>query len=446
MPKLNWESHPTVLSNSQITSLVAGLQYPIQLTSATSTEESARNDARYDIITGDPLDHWLVDSPTYCNPSELEAKFSVLQALKQDIPRSLRSLPFTSGILAYLSYNVGERMMGVLKNSGGGFDFPQAFAGYYTWSYVFDRHTQSGEIVFSPRCNEALRKKIIALINENNLNIHSSSRMTPWCKSQTKAEYLSQFKKIKRYIEAGDIYQANLTQRFESHFEGNVHFYFSETARAISNPYSAFLSLGPEQQIMCFSPEQFIAIDQRHISTRPIKGTVAAESGDMGAKALQKSEKNRAENLMIVDLMRNDLSRHCEPHSVHVPKLFTLERFRNVYHLVSTVTGKLSADTNPIKALIDCFPGGSITGAPKKRAMEIIAELELSERSAYCGTIFYLGDHGRLDSNIMIRTVVRSGDDLYCWAGGGIVADSDAEEEYMESLTKVNNIVSFGET
>jgi para-aminobenzoate synthetase component 1 len=159
------------------------------------------------------------------------------------------------------------------------------------------------------------------------------------------------------------------------------------------------------------------------------------------AADLCSSEKDKAENLMIVDLLRNDLGRSCEEGSIRVEQLFGLESYKNVHHLVSTITGQLDYKVTPIGALKNAFPGGSITGAPKIRAMEIINELEKTGRNAYCGSMFYASDHGRLDSNITIRTVLTDRDSVYCWGGGGIVADSEPEDEYAESLNKIQLIL-----
>ena len=181
--------------------------------------------------------------------------------------------------------------------------------------------------------------------------------------------------------------------------------------------------------------------DRLEAETKPIKGTVPRGRSELedqeSAAALINSPKDRAENLMIVDLLRNDLSKNCRPGSVKVPHLFAVESFANVHHLVSTVTGELSQNSSPIDLLRDCFPGGSITGAPKRRAMEIIEQLEPVRRSVYCGSIGYVSANNRMDTNIAIRTVVASGSDLHCWGGGGIVADSEAESEFEESMAKI---------
>src|SRR5690606_14358319 len=204
-------------------------------------------------------------------------------------------------------------------------------------------------------------------------------------------------------------------------------------------PFSAYLNT-PYAQILSASPERFLRVVGGRVETRPIKGTrPRAGHARLDAEiieALAASEKDRAENLMIVDLLRNDLSKCCAPGTVRVPRLFEVESFATVHHLVSTVTGELRADRDALDLLRGCFPGGSITGAPKLRAMQIIEELEPHRRGVYCGAIGYLGFDGGMDLNIAIRTMVYSRGVIRFWAGGGIVADSRLEDEYQETYDK----------
>jgi para-aminobenzoate synthetase component 1 len=199
-----------------------------------------------------------------------------------------------------------------------------------------------------------------------------------------------------------------------------------------------------DHDILSCSPERFLEIKQQQVTTKPIKGT-RPRSNDLQhdqklASELLQSEKDRAENLMIVDLLRNDLGRNCEVGSVKVPKLFELESYRGVHHLVSTVTGQLKANCSILQCLLDAFPGGSITGAPKIRAMQIIDELEDFQRHIYCGSLGYISDHGYADSNIAIRTLLAHQSMLHTYAGGGLVADSDCQSEYQETFDKIHLI------
>ncbi|MGF1612091.1 MAG: aminodeoxychorismate synthase component I, partial [Kiloniellales bacterium] len=243
------------------------------------------------------------------------------------------------------------------------------------------------------------------------------------------------------YIHAGDIFQANLSQRFSARLPaGETPFMLYRRLRALNPaPFAAYLKFG-QDVIASSSPERFLKLSDGQVESRPIKGTRprghdAAEDEAL-ARELLASEKDRAENVMIVDLLRNDLSRVCRDSSVAVPELCVLERYATVYHLVSTIVGELRPGKTAVDLLEASFPGGSITGAPKIRAMEIIAELEPTRRGPYCGSIGYIGFDGDMDSSIVIRTFSIHGDQVSFQVGGGIVADSRPAEEYEETLAK----------
>lgn len=247
------------------------------------------------------------------------------------------------------------------------------------------------------------------------------------------------------YIHAGDIFQANLSQRFEAELgkEDTPYGLYLRLREASPAPFSSFFNF-EEGAIVSSSPERFLLCRESRVETKPIKGTrkrgvTRAEDERLAAELLA-SEKDRAENVMIVDLLRNDISRVCEDNSVRVDKLCELESFANVHHLVSTVRGKLSAGKTSTDLLAACFPGGSITGAPKRRAMEIIAELEPTARGPYCGAIGYLGADGSMDSAIAIRTMTVKDRRVTFQAGGGIVADSEPAAEYEETLAKASDM------
>jgi para-aminobenzoate synthetase component 1 len=262
---------------------------------------------------------------------------------------------------------------------------------------------------------------------------------SPVTSNMTRERYGRAFRRIHDYIRDGDCYQVNLAQRFAAEASGDAWLAYQALRIINPAPFSAFFST-PYVQVLSASPERFLKVEAGRVETRPIKGTrpraghprLDAEL----AEALRSSEKDRAENVMIVDLLRNDLSKNCRLGSVKVPKLFDVESFATVHHLVSTVTGELQSGRDALDLLRGCFPGGSITGAPKLRAMQIIEELELNRRGVYCGAIGYVGFNGNMDLNIAIRTLVYSGGVIRCWAGGGIVADSRAEDEYQETFDK----------
>jgi para-aminobenzoate synthetase component I len=257
-------------------------------------------------------------------------------------------------------------------------------------------------------------------------------------------DFLTSVGRIKEWIAAGDIYQVNLTQAFEAEVKGGSLFGLYEALRDASPaPMAAWLSLDG-REVLGSSPETFLKISGRGIETRPIKGTrprSADPDEDLrSAYELQTSAKEIAELVMITDLLRNDLGQVCEFGSVQVSEMLRLESLAQVHHLVSTVTGTLSPETDAIGALAACFPGGSITGAPKKRAMEIIRELEPQPRGIYCGAIGWLGYHGESTFNIAIRSLIRENSRLTYQVGAGIVADSDPAGEYEETLHKAAGI------
>ncbi|WP_301388614.1 anthranilate synthase component I family protein [Thalassolituus sp. UBA2590] len=290
------------------------------------------------------------------------------------------------------------------------------------------------------------------------LNFHSTAgvparRKRKWAPGETKSKYAENFAKVRDYLLSGDCYQINLATPF--HCKDDLRDCDpSELLESFDAPHGCIFK-DSHRTIISVSPERLLKVtptpngntntQKLSLETRPIKGTAPRHpdptEDDRLASSLRESPKNQAENLMIVDLLRNDLSIHAEPGSVSVPELFTLESHSNVHHLVSTITAILRANTPPAEAIKATFPGGSITGAPKKRAMEIINELEPAERGAYCGSMGYIDDSGQCDFNILIRTIEAKEDGATCWGGGGLVIDSDAEDEYQEILNKVTKIL-----
>jgi para-aminobenzoate synthetase component 1 len=264
--------------------------------------------------------------------------------------------------------------------------------------------------------------------------------------SFTHAEYLAAVSKVRDYIVAGDIFQANISQRLEAPLREPPWMLYRRLHALNPAPFAAYLDMDGVH-VLSASPERFLRVGaDGSVEARPIKGTrprglYPAHDAALG-RVLTESAKDRAENLMIVDLLRNDISRVCAPGSVRVPDLFALEHYSTVHHLVSTVTGTLDRGRDAIDLLIAAFPGGSITGAPKVRAMEIIAELEQGRRGVYCGSVGYLSITGAMDTSIVIRTYLALGARVYFGVGGGIVADSDPEEEYRETFDKARALIS----
>jgi len=272
----------------------------------------------------------------------------------------------------------------------------------------------------------------------NKVNISNFSATT------TQEDYESGVRRIHEYIAAGDIYQANLTQQFSASISGGSLFpLYQQLRKSTPAPVATWMQLD-NREILSSSPETFLRISGTHIETRPIKGTRprgdTPEADLKLAQELLNSPKENAELTMITDLQRNDIGQVCEFGSVRVAEMLALEKLEQVYHLVSTVTGTLRKDVDHLDALAACFPGGSITGAPKKRAMEIIEELEPVPRGLYTGALGYIGFNGETQFNIPIRTLVRENNTLSYHVGAGIVADSDPAAEYQETLDKAKGI------
>lgn len=348
-------------------------------------------------------------------------------------------MPFMFGSIGYATYDFARCLEALPQSAEDPYDNPVFSIGFYTWSLVTDRHTNTTKLCFSDRYG---RPDFSG--QKENIQTNSFMLRQPWQSNMSEAEYVAKFNTIHDYLLAGDCYQVNLAQRFCTRYEGCEWQAWKTLQAANQSPFSAFY----RQQNSCLlsvSPERFLAATQGLIETKPIKGTRPrfndANKDAESRQALLLSEKDRAENLMIVDLLRNDISKNALPHSVKVDKLFAIESFQAVHHLVSTISAELKPGISPLTLMQDAFPGGSITGAPKVRAMEIIDELEPHRRNIYCGSIFYLGIENDFDSNICIRTLLLENSHIYCWAGGGIVADSEADMEYAETFHKVNKIL-----
>ncbi len=348
--------------------------------------------------------------------------------------------PFQGGALGLFGYDLGRRFETLPQRAARDLHTPDMAVGIYDWALIADHHRRTLTLVSLEDANRRwqwLQAQAIPAPKPFALT-------SDWQSSLSSADYATRFDAIQRYIQAGDCYQVNLAQRFQASYRGDEWQAFLRLNQANRAPFSAFIRLA-QSAILSLSPERFLALKQQEIETRPIKGTLPRLSDPaadrLQAQKLANAEKDRAENLMIVDLLRNDIGRVAEPGSVSVPELFKVEAFPAVHHLVSTVRARLPDRLTASDLLRACFPGGSITGAPKIRAMEIIEELEPQRRNAWCGSIGYLSLCGRMDTSITIRTLIAENQRLYCAAGGGIVADSDREAEYQETFHKVNRIL-----
>jgi para-aminobenzoate synthetase component 1 len=352
-------------------------------------------------------------------------------------------LPFIGGALGLFGYDLGRRFERLPVQATTDIAVPDMAVGIYDWALL--RSVATGEWQLVHWGDEAgLAKRLAWLEQQQAKPAPAFALQGSWQSNMSRAEYGEKFARIQEYLAAGDCYQINLTQRFSAPYQGDEWQAYCLLAAANKAPFSAFIRL-PDSTLLSLSPERFLLLDGRHIETKPIKGTRPRHpdpaTDRQVALELAQADKDRSENLMIVDLLRNDIGRVSRPGSVSVPHLFAVESFPAVHHLVSTIHGELDARWQGVDLLRACFPGGSITGAPKIRAMAIIEELEPQRRNAYCGSIGYLSQHGRMDTSICIRTLIAEAGRLHCWAGGGIIADSDADSEYQETYDKVARIL-----
>lgn len=350
----------------------------------------------------------------------------------------------TAGLYGLFSYDLGRKVEKLPNKAISDTRFPLASLGFYSWIIVVDHDQQTTTLY-----NYSKHKSLAEILDSFDFEA-SAEKLAPfhtegeWQSNMSRSEYQTQFHRLKEYILAGDCYQANLAQRFQINYSGDCWLAYQVFKQQNPAPYAGYMKL-PQGDILSCSPESFIEVKDGKAVTHPIKGTrprgMTKQEDEKNHQALQLSEKDRAENLMIVDLLRNDFSRVCKPRSVKVPSLFSIQSYSAVHHLVSTIEGELTEGVSPLQLLQACFPGGSITGAPKVRAMEIIDELEPCRRSFYCGSMGYLDLRNHLNLNIMIRILIAQEGRLYCWAGGGIVADSECDAEYQETFQKVSRIL-----
>ncbi len=392
--------------------------------------------------------------------------FIVLQNQLRALPLQAHAdlPPFQGGVAGYFAYDLCHHLEKVPPHKLDDFQFPDMSLGFYDLVIAFD-HQQRRAWIFSsgyPEQEHEIRikraeKRCRVLLEKiefnskqtatNNSFINNNAKKSSPIKTNfTQQEYEQMVQRVVDYIHAGDIFQANVSQRFSTLLSEELPpFSLYQKLRTINPaPFAAYLNLG-EITIASASPERFIKLSNGLVETRPIKGTrprgKTAKEDKQFENELLNSEKDRAENTMIVDLMRNDLSRVCCDLSVQVTQLCKLESYATVHHLVSSVVGKLKVGLDAVDLIRATFPGGSITGAPKIRAMEIIAEFEHTARGPYCGSIGYIGFDGNMDLSITIRTYAIKDNHLTFQTGGGIVADSNPQDEYQETLIKASALL-----
>ena len=405
---------------------------------------------RYDILAAQPRETGLPQLEPGASAAGCRDYFKQLKSFHREhydgIQPASQDIPFCGGILGYIGYDCGNSLNDVSAIQDVS-SFPDLQLAAYDWCVVQDHLLQRAVLVSLPCVDHKLRQDLIARLRQPTTPLTSEFTLQDKFRSNVTAqEYRKAFERIQSYIHAGDCYQVNLTQCFSASYEGDPWHAYRQLRSVAASPFSAYLSLDDSAALLCLSPERFLSLHGHRVETSPIKGTRPRYSDraadELAAQELQTSPKDRAENLMIVDLLRNDLGRNCVPGSIHVDRLFEVQSFPTVHHLVSMISGELQAERNAWDLLRDSFPGGSITGAPKRRAMEIIAELETHQRLAYCGSVLYVSADGRMDSNIAIRSLLCDKQQIRCWGGGGIVADSQWQQEYQETYDKVGKFLT----
>jgi para-aminobenzoate synthetase component I len=428
---------------------------------ASAVDEEVSLGARFDIVVADPVAKIIHRRPyTEVHTAQgmvrdEEDPFSVIKRWLQ--PHQLArvvDVPFAGGALGYYGYDLGRTIEPMPELAAQDMPLPELLVGIYDWAIVVDHHLRRCQLLSHRRFGD-----IAALhrLHQDLLQTRQQAVVQPFAvtgeiaHNMDKSYYAQAFSKVKDYIRAGDCYQINLAQRLAVKVSGDAWQAYDSFRQLSKAPFMAYLQVDDGQglpfEVLSMSPERFLQVTEHKVETRPIKGTrprhADAERDRQEAEALQNSLKDRAENLMIVDLLRNDIGKVCEIGSVKVDALFRLQRFTNVHHLVSIVRGVLAQGYHALDLLRGCFPGGSITGAPKLRAMQIIEELEPHRRGIYCGSIGYIGFDGSMDTNIAIRTAVICQQNMTFFAGGGVVADSDCDKEYQETLDKASQFLKL---
>jgi para-aminobenzoate synthetase component 1 len=415
-------------------------------------DSSMKNDlGKYSFIGVNPY-IVLRGSNNNCKVNEVIYECDVFEKLSEILYESKiennTDIPFIGGCIGYFSYDLGYGLEEINSTSKEDILIPQYYFVFYDNLIIFDH--ESGKNYISAcgilRNSYDSIKQIKTLISHQKKTkyVNVNDGKADFVSNFTKEEYLSALTKMKRYIVEGDIYIANMTQRLYCRTQKDSYDIYRDLRFINPAPFSAFLRLN-DFDIICSSPERFMKIHRKLVETRPIKGTRPrgknSKEDKKNLNELINSEKDKAELLMIVDLERNDLSKVCKPNSVKVTELYKIEKYSTVFHLVATIVGELKDQIDPVRCIKACFPGGSITGTPKIRAMEIIDELEGIKRSIYTGCVGCFSFDGYADFNIVIRTILKKDDHIFLGVGGGITYESDEESEYQECLDKAKALL-----
>lgn len=383
--------------------------------------------------------------PFTSSESPLDVLETLLQGRDEPCPDDI---PFCGGAVGYFAYDLLRRLQPdcLPPVPDGEALTPDMAVGIYECAVLFDHERR--RCVLAGRVDDPAYHNWQEVLGQPLQCEESTASFA--CRGGVQAalsfdEYKAALQRIFSYLQEGDCYQVNFAQSFRAEVQGSGWAVYRRLRTLSPAPFAGYMNLG-DHQLISSSPERFLHLAQGKVTTSPIKGTRprgrSGEEDERLRRELQSSSKDRAENLMIVDLLRNDLGRCCMPGSVAVDRLFAVESYQNVHHLVSTVRGRLAPQYSALQLLAHCFPGGSITGAPKYRAMQIIDELESGPRSVYCGSLAYIGFDGNMDSNILIRTMLLKNGEVHFWAGGGIVMDSRIEEEWQECMDKASAMMA----
>ena len=433
----------TSLSSFELFSLFRERRHCFFLDSGMDPEKLGR----YSFIGFDP-------EMTLTAKADVDA-FEELKALLEEYQLDYAGeLPFIGGAVGYFGYELRHQVERLPKEAVDDVHIPDSFFGIYDGAIVVDHllgkvYLASPGFFGDPEKWVAETEKVIMAAGGTHFPVQALGSATETkpklTANMTKSYYLEAIARIKDYIRSGDIYQVNMTQRFQCRTEASPYELYTRLRSINPAPFAAYLDFGMGQ-LLSSSPERFLQIRNGKVQTRPIKGTrprgATEQEDSANRQELLESEKDRAELLMIVDLMRNDSGRVCKTGSVKVTEMYHIEDYSTVFQLVSTIEGELEEDIHALDCIKAAFPGGSITGAPKIRAMEVIDELEPTQRNAYTGSIGYVGFNGDADLNIVIRTILLKDETAYFQVGGGIVWDSDAEMEYEETLVKAKALIA----
>ncbi|CUU50061.1 aminodeoxychorismate synthase component I [Clostridium beijerinckii] len=386
-----------------------------------------------------------IDNEEYNDVDPFEKLDEIIESYKISINSNI---PFVSGAIGYFSYDIGRVLEDLPDESKEDFSIPDSIFIFFDNLIIFDLQnkktyiTSVGQLEESKNSILSIEKCLKNYIEGLPVNLEKTNN--EFFSNFDKEEYKKAIASLKEYIRSGDVYIANMTRRIWCNNNEKPYEIYRKLRNTNKAPFSAYMNF-EDFQIISSSPERFLSIIDGKVQTRPIKGTRPRgkdyEEDERNRNELMASEKDKSELLMIVDLERNDLSKVCKPKSVKVTELFKLEEYETVFHLVATIEGRLRENVSSVKCIRECFPGGSITGAPKIRAMEIIEELEKLKRNIYTGSIGYFDLRGNSDFNIVIRTIIKKGNKAYLGVGGGITWESIEEEEWLETIDKAKALM-----